>query len=185
MILIIVGITLIILSIALFCYAAVSDVYNNHTKRTQKFYNEMDWNFSVWGGRKPACSIQKMNAKTFISTYPLMKDYLEITEPIYGSLSLNAYVFKLSNPKDNVNYLLTFNMLNYLKVHYFCENLAKLKEEEKKDKERIENHEKEVQMYEFLQSLCQDKMKQAQKEIEVACDDIKEITLRVNGIKED
>lgn len=179
MVLTIVGITLMVLVIVFLCYAAAaSDIYNNHTKRTQKYCNDIEWNLRAWGGRKPTCSIQKMNAKIFISTYPLMKDYLEITEPIKGSLGLNAYVFKLSNPKDNMNYFLTFDRLDYLKVHRFCENLAKLKEEEKKDKERIENHEKEVQMYEFLQSLCQDKMKQAQKEIEVACDDIKKIAAR-------
>ena len=59
-----------------------------------------------------------------------------------------------------------------------------MKEQERKDKEEIKNHAEEVEMYEFLQSLCQDKMKQAQKEIEVACDDIKKITLRVNGVDE-
>jgi hypothetical protein len=181
MILIIAGITLIVLTVVfLCCYAAASEMYDNHVKRTQDLYETMDWNCRAWGGRKRTCSIQKMNAKTFISTYPLMKDYLDI-----DALGVNTYAFKLNNPKDNVVYFLTFDVLDYLKVHYFCDNLAKLKEEEKKDKERVENHEKEIQMYEFLQSLCQDKMKQAQKEIEVACDDIKEITLRINGIKEE
>ena len=180
MTLIIAGITMVVLTIVLLCQAATSEMYDNHVKRTQDLYETMDWNCRAWGGRKRTCSIQKMNAKTFISTYPLMKDYLEI-----DALGVNTYAFKLNNPKDNVVYFLTFDVLDYLKVHYFCDNLAKLKKEEKEDKERIENHEKEVQMYEFLQSLCQDKMEQAQKEIEVACDDIKKIALRVNGVEED
>lgn len=128
-------------------------------------------------------SIQKMNSKTFISTYPLMKKHLNIYPPVPNA-DIYCYSFRLLNPKEEKIYFLTFDFIDYWKVHKFCDELERMKKQEEEDKEKIKNHADEVEMYEFLQSLCQDKMKQAQKEIEVACDDIKKITLRVNGIEE-
>ena len=152
--------------------------YSQHLERSQELFNDQKQRQY----EKP--SIQKMNSKTFISTYPLMKEFLNIFSPFpYGDIY--CYSFKLLNPEENKVYFLTFNFADYWKVHKFCNKLKKMKEQELKDKEKIKNHADEVEMYKFLQSLCQDKMKQAQKEIEVACDDIKKITLKVNGAKED
>lgn len=128
-------------------------------------------------------SIQKMNSQTFISTYPLMKEFLSICSPIPNA-DIYCYYFQLLNPNEKKIYFLIFDLIDYWKVHKFCDELERMREQERKDKEKIKNHADEVEMYEFLQSLCQDKMKQAQKEIEIACDDIKKITLRVNGVDE-
>lgn len=162
--------------------------YSHHLERSQKFFNDQKWQYdnNIFKNRSEYYwepSIQKMNSKTFISTYPLMKEFLNITSPI-PKADIYCYSFKLLNPKEKKIYFLTFNFVDYWKVHKFCDELERMKEQEKEDKEKIKNHADEVEMYEFLQSLCQDKMKQAQKEIEVACDDIKKITLRVNGVDE-
>lgn len=152
--------------------------YNQHLNRAQKLYK--DWQSTTYYWES---SIQKMNSKTFISTYPLMKEFLDISLPTPIS-DIYCYNFRLINPEEKKVYFLTFDFIDYWKVHKFCDKLERMKEQEKKDKEKIKNHADEIEMYEFLQSLCQDKMKQAQKEIEVACDDIKKITLRVNGVDE-
>ena len=52
----------------------------------------------------------------------------------------------------------------------------------KNDATKAESDANVIELYSFLQELCQDKMKQAQKEINIACDEIKEITLRVNEV---
>lgn len=163
--------------------------YKQHLKRAQKLFDDQNWNSlnSVYRNNRSNnywnASIQKMNSKTFISTYPLMKEFLHISSPI-PQTDIYCYDFRLFNPKEEKIYFLTFNFIDYWKVHKFCDELERMKKQEKEDKEKIKNHADEVEMYEFLQSLCQDKMKQAQKEIEIACDDIKKITLRVNGVDE-
>lgn len=156
--------------------------HKQHLKKSKELFNNQKRqceNSFYQNVAKP--SLQRMSSKTFISTYPLMKELLSIYSPI-PKADIYCYTFQLLNPKDKKVYFLTFNLIEYWKVHKFCNELERMEKQEKEDKEKIKNHAEEIEMYEFLQSLCQDKMKQAQKEIEVACDDIKKITLKVNGV---
>ena len=189
MIWLIVGVGILVsLIVAAYVHDEIYFPYKQHLEKSQKLFNDQKWQcennpFQNRSEYYWEPSIQKMNSKTFISTYPLMKEFLNIYSPIPNA-DIDCYSFRLRNPKEEKIYFLTFDFIDYWKVHKFCDELERMKKQEEEDKEKIKNHADEVEMYEFLQSLCQDKMKQAQKEIEVACDDIKKITLKVNGVDE-
>ena len=78
------------------------ELFDNQKRRCENnFYRNLSNDY--W---KP--SLQKMNSETFISTYPLMKEFLSIYSPIPNA-DIYCYTFQLLNPKEKrfISLLLT------------------------------------------------------------------------------
>ena len=121
---------------------------------------------------------QKMTFDTFSKTYFMSKQFLYIDNPDKVKVVLKV-PRECRTPYEGrryTNYRLLFSFFDYFKVKKFLKDTKK---------ETIEDSYQHPEVYEFLQQLCQAEMKKAQKTVEVACDDIKKITLRINGEEED
>lgn len=121
-------------------------------------------------------SMVTMDAKQFISVYPVAKDHINI---IWDNEKQNVETIIITKQKEKEEkiaiFYIKFNYIDYGKVNKYLREL-------KNDATKAESDANVIELYSFLQELCQDKMKQAQKEINIACDEIKEITLRVNEV---
>ena len=121
-------------------------------------------------------SMVTMDAKQFISIYPIAKDHIKI---IWDKEEQNIETIIITKRKEKeekvAKFYIKFNYIDYGKVNKYLREL-------KKDATKANSDADAIELYSFLQELCQDKMKQAQKEINIACDEIKEITLRVNEV---
>lgn len=137
--------------------------YNNHVKWTK-------------GDR--FSKTQKMTFDTFSKTYFMSKQflYIENVNEVKVILKIPRREYRTPYEDRYCNYRLLFSFFDYFKVKKFLKDTKK---------EIVEDSYQHPEVYEFLQQLCQEEMKKAQKTVEVACDDIKKITLRINGEEED
>lgn len=120
---------------------------------------------------------QKMTFDTFSKTYFMSKQFLYIENSDKVKISLKIPREHRTPYENPYNYYkLLFSFFDYFKVKKFLKDTKK---------EIVEDSYQHPEVYEFLQQLCQAEMKKAQKTVEVACDDIKKITLRINGEEED
>lgn len=120
---------------------------------------------------------QKMSFDTFSKTYFMSKQFLYIESSDKVKIILKVPRECRTPYEDRYNnYRLLFSFFDYFKVKKFLKDTKK---------EIVEDSYQHPEVYEFLQQLCQEEMKKAQKTVEVACDDIKKITLRINGMEED
>lgn len=121
-------------------------------------------------------SVVTMDAKQFISIYPIAKDHISISWDNEKQNVKTIIITKRKEKEEKVaKFYIKFNYIDYGKVNKYLREL-------KKDTTKANSDADAIELYSFLQELCQDKMKQAQKEINIACDEIKEITLRVNEV---
>lgn len=119
---------------------------------------------------------QKMSFDTFSKTYFMSKQFLYIESSDKVKIILKVPREYRTPYEDRYkNYRLLFSFFDYFKVKKFLKDTKK---------EIVEDSYQHPEVYEFLQQLCQEEMKKAQKTVEVACDDIKKITLRINGEEE-
>lgn len=121
-------------------------------------------------------SVVTMDAKQFISIYPVAKDHISISWDNEKQNVKTIIITKRKEKEEKVaKFYIKFNYIDYGKINKYLREL-------KNDATKAESDANVIELYSFLQELCQDKMKQAQKEINIACDEIKEITLRVNEV---
>lgn len=137
--------------------------YNNHVK---------------WATGDRFTETQKMTFDTFSKTYFMSKQflYIENVNEVKVILKIPRREYRTPYEDRYCNYRLLFSFFDYFKVKKFLKDTKK---------EIVEDSYQHPEVYEFLQQLCQEEMKKAQKTVEVACDDIKKITLRINGEEED
>lgn len=120
---------------------------------------------------------QKMDFNTFSKTYFMSKQFLYIESSEKVKIMLKVLREYRAPYEDRYNnYRLLFSFFDYFKVKKFLKDTKK---------EIVEDSYQHPEVYEFLQQLCQEEMKKAQKTVEVACDDIKKIVLRINSEEED
>ena len=142
-----------------------------------RIYRQYYHDHVKWATGDRFTKTQKMTFDTFSKTYFMSKQFLYIDNPDKVKIILKVPRECRTPYEDHyTNYRLLFSFFDYFKVKKFLKDTKK---------ETIEDSYQHPEVYEFLQQLCQAEMKKAQKTVEVACDDIKKITLRINGEEED
>ena len=159
---------------SLFIYGVIVFFINYAIRIYRHYYHD----HVKWAtGNRYGEATQKMTFDTFSKTYFMSKQFLYIDSPDKVKVVLKV-PRECRTPYENYynHYRLLFSFFDYFKVKKFLKDTKK---------ETIEDSYQHPEVYEFLQQLCQAEMKKAQKTVEVACDDIKKITLRINGEEED
>lgn len=143
-----------------------------------RFYRQYYNDHVKWATGDRFTETQKMTFDTFSKTYFMSKQflYIENVNEVKVILKIPRREYRTPYEDRYCNYRLLFSFFDYFKVKKFLKDTKK---------EIVEDSYQHPEVYEFLQQLCQEEMKKAQKTVEIACDDIKKITLRINGEEED
>lgn len=130
-------------------------------------YKRMEYNdYKNWA-TKPSCysKTQKMDYETFTKTFFVCHDFIEYNKNT-GRIIMNV-------PTDNriTTYCLYFSWRDWICVRAFLN---------KANKEKQEEQMMHPEVLEFMQKLCSAELKKSQEMIQNACEETKQIILRIN-----